>query len=147
MYLFRNLTFQRTISLTFLFAVLLSQTQMLYACEKMDGKPRMVCCCDEQMSDKCAMATPCSMHEQTDQSKCCEISYDSLTDVSMTQGTSTADLLTLLLDGAQPPPLFSEQTLPIGLLKTNHRLLFPPDRPLSLSNGNHTYLLTRRIRL
>ena len=87
------------------------------------------------------------MHEQTDQSKCCEISYDSLTDVSMTQGTSTADLLTLLLDAAQPPPLFSEQTMPIGLLKTNHRLLFPPDKPLSPSSSNHTYLLTRRIRL
>ena len=147
MYLFRNLTFQRTISLTFLFAVLLSQTQLLYACEQMDGKPKMVCCCDEQMSDACPMAAPCSMHEQTDQSKCCEISYDSLTDVSMTQGTSTADLLTLLLDGAQPPPIFSERILPIDSLKTYQRLLFPPDKTLSLSSSNHTYLLTRRLRL
>jgi len=147
MYLFRNLNFQRIISLSFLFAVLLSQTQLLYACEKMDGKPKMVCCCDEQMSDTCPMATPCSMHEQADQSKCCEISYDSLTDVSMTQGTSTADLLTLLLDGAQPPPLFSHQTLPIGSLKTNPRLFPPPDKPLLLSSDNHTYLLTRRLRL
>ena len=147
MHIFRQLIFQRTISLAFLFAVLLSQTQLLYACEQMDGKPKMVCCCDEHMSDTCPMATPCSMHEQDQQSKCCEVSYDSLSDVSMSQGTSTADYLTLLLDGPQPPPLISEQTLSLASLKASHKLVFPPDKSLSLNRGNQTYLLTRRLRL
>lgn len=147
MALFRNQTFQRILSLIFLCTALLSHTQLLYACELMDGKPKPVCCCGESVSDICPMSDACAMQENTNQSHCCEVTQDSLTDVVLTHSSSTADFLTLLLDGPQPPPLIEYQELLPTSLQANLRLSIPPHEPLLLSSGKHTYLLTRRLRL
>ncbi len=148
MALFRNLTFQRILSLIFLCTALLSQTQILYACELMDGKPKLVCCCGESMSDGCPMSKSCAMQENTDKGRCCEVSQDSLTDdVVMTHSSSTVDFLTLLLDGPQPPPIIDYQELLPTSPQANLRLAIPPHEPLLLSSGKQTYLLTRRLRL
>jgi len=170
MALFRNLTFQRILSLTFLCTALLTQTQILYACERMDGKPKLVCCCGESMSDGYPMSESCAMqdksawsgfaheapeggwagtaqHENTDEGRCCDVSQDSLTDVVMTNNASTVDFLTLLLDGPQPPPVIDYQELLSASLQTTGRLAIPPYEPLLLSSGKQTYLLTRRLRL
>jgi hypothetical protein len=147
MAIFRNLTFQRILSLIFLCTALLSQTQLLFACELMDGKPKLVCCCGESMSDACPMSDACAMQENMDQDHCCDVSQDSLTDVVMTYNPSTVDFLTLLLNGSQPPPLIDYQELWSASLQAHHRLAIPPHEPLLLSSGTHTYLLTRRLRL
>ncbi|WP_340122521.1 hypothetical protein [Methylobacter svalbardensis] len=147
MALFRNITFQRILSLTFLCTALLSQTQILYACELMDGKPKLVCCCGESMSDGYPMSESCAMQKNTDEGRCCDVSQDSLTDVVMTHSSSTADFLTLLLDGPQPPPVIDYQELLPASPQANLRLAIPPHEPLLLSSGKQTYLLTGRLRL
>jgi hypothetical protein len=171
MALFRNLTFQRILSLIFLCTALLSHTQILYACELMDGKPKLVCCCEEPMSDGCPMSESCAMqdksagsgfareapeggwagiaqHDNADKGRCCDVSQDSLTDdVVMMQSSSTVDFLTLLLDGPQPPPVIDFQELLSTSQQANLRLAIPPHEPLLLSSGKQTYLLTRRLRL
>ena len=171
MTLFCNLTFQRILSLIFLCTALLSQTQILYACELMDGKPKLVCCCGESMSDACPMSKSCGMqdksagsgfahevpeggwagiaqHDNTDEGRCCDVSQDSLTDVASAQSSSTVDFLTLLLDGPQPPPVIDyQELLPITSQQANLRLVIPPHEPLLLSSGKQTYLLTGRLRL
>ncbi|WP_152565061.1 hypothetical protein [Methylobacter sp. BBA5.1] len=148
MAIFRNLTFQRVLSLIFLCTALLSQTQILYACELMDGKPKLVCCCGESMSDGCPMSESCAMHANTDEGHCCEVSQDSLTDdVVMTHSSSMVDFLTLLLDGPQPPPVIDYQELLSASLQATLGLAIPPYEPLLLGSGKQTYLLTRRLRL
>ena len=148
MAIFRNLTFQRVLSLIFLCTALLSQTQLLFACELMGGKPKLVCCCGESMPDACPMSDACAMQENTDQGHCCDVSQDSLTDVVMTHSPSTVDFLTLLLDGPQPPPLIDYQALFTTSQPADHRHAIPPHEPLLLSSGGkHTYLFTGRLRL
>lgn len=146
MALFRNLTFQRVLSLIFLCTALLSQTQILYACELMDGKPKPVCCCEEPLPDGCPMSESCVMHAKSDEGRCCDVSQDSLTAVVMTHSASTIDLLTLLLDGPQPPPLIDYQELLSASPQAVQRLAIPPHIPPP-SRGKHIYLLTRRLRL
>ncbi len=147
MALFRNLTFQRILNLIFLCTALLSQTQILYACELMDGKPKPVCCCEEPMSGGCPMSESCAMHANSDEGRCCDVSQVSLTDdVAMTHSSSTVDLLTLLLDGPQPPVIDYQELLSASL-QAAQRLAIPPHEPLLLSGGKQTYLLTRRLRL
>lgn len=146
--IFRNPTLQRLLSLIFLCTALLSQTQILYACEQMDGKPKLVCCCGESMSDGCPMSESCAMQKNTDEGHCCDVSHDSLTDdVVMTHSSSTVDFLTLLLDGPQPPPVIGYQELLSTSPQAAQRLAIPPHEPLLLSGGKQTYLLTRRLRL
>ncbi len=103
MNVFRHLYLQRTLSMLIFFVVLLSQIQTLYACDSMQGKPKQVCCCGDQDSAICPMADTCDMHEQTAKTSCCEVSYDVVTDAAMIHSVTTVDMLTLLLDGPQPP--------------------------------------------
>lgn len=149
MTLFRNLTFQRILSLFFLCTALFSQTQILYACELMDGKPTLVCCCGESMSDGCPMSESCAMQADADKGRCCDVSQDSLTDDAvMAHSSLTVDFLTLLLDGPQPPPIIDyQELLPTTSQQANLRLAIPPHEPLLLSSGKQTYLLTGRLRL
>jgi hypothetical protein len=113
----------------------------------MDGKPKLVCCCGESMSDGCPMSESCAMHTNTDEGRCCDVSQDSLTDVVMTHGSSTIDFLTLLLDGPQPPPVLDYQELLSASLQATGSLAIPPHEPLLPRSGKQTYLLTRRLRL
>lgn len=146
MVIFRNLTLQRILCLVFLWTALLSHTQLLFACEFMHGKPKLVCCCGEAMPDACPMSETCGMQKKTDQSQCCEVSQDSLIDVVMTPSSSTVELLTLLLDSSQPPPLISFQEFsPFPQL---HFLpAAPPHEPWLVTSDRQAYLRTLRIRL
>ena len=144
---FRNLTLQRTLILVFLCTSLLSQTQILFACEMMDDKPRLVCCCGEHLSDVCPMADACGLFENADVKHCCEVSHDALTDEAVMHGTSTADLLTQLLDGPQPPPVIQFRPLVPDSLALTSRPVLLPDEPSVARMGKHTYLHTLRLRL
>ena len=144
---FRNLILQRTLSLIILLTALLSQTQMLYACELMEGEPKRVCCCGEHAPAACPMEDACTMQEKADQNRCCEVSYEPLADEVMMNSPSTVDCLTLLLDGPQPPPDIEFQQLLAPSLQMISRLTLSSDEPLILSSGKQKYLLTRRLRL
>jgi hypothetical protein len=146
MVIFRNLILQRLLCCIFLGATLLSHTQLLFACEFMHGKPKMVCCCDEAMPEACPMTKGCAMQANSTQSQCCEISQDSLTDVAMTHASSTVETLTLLLDSPQPPPLVGFQETNT-LLPAQPILAIFPHEPLPISGNRPVYLRTLRIRL
>ncbi len=144
---FRNLNLQRTVSLFILFTALFFQIHTLYACDSMDGKPKQVCCCGEHDSVVCPMADNCGMHEQMAESACCELSYDIVNDVAMTNSASTADTLTLLLDSPQPPPVVDLQNFsPRPLAILSRQILATVEPPIS-SRGKSTYLHTQRLRL
>lgn len=144
---FRNLTLRRKLILVFLCTTLLSQTQILFACEMMDGKPRLVCCCGEQHSDACPMTDACGLFENAEANRCCEVSHDTLTDEALMHGASTADLLAQLLDGPQPPPIIEFLPLVPNALALSSQPVPWPDEPSIVLTGKHTYLHTLRLRL
>ena len=146
MAIFRNLTLQRLLCLIFLATVLLSHTQLLFACEVMHGKPQLICCCGEAMPDACPMNDGCAMQENAAQSQCCDVSQDSLTGVAVEHASSTVETLTLLLDSPQPPPLISFHEFSASL-RPHLLLSHPPHEPLPLAGNSPIYLRTLRIRL
>lgn len=147
MNVFRNLNLQRLFSTMVLFVALFSQIQTLYACDSMEGKAKMVCCCGEHDSAICPMADNCGMHEQAAKTSCCELSYDVLNEASMVNSVTTVDTLTLLLDSAQPPPIIDYQHFSIGSLPIVSQLVLAAAEPPVFSLKTPTYLLTRRLRL
>jgi len=147
MNVFRNINLQRIFSTLVLFAALFSQIQTLYACDSMESKPKMVCCCGEHDSAICPMADNCGVHELLDDNACCELSYDILNDAGMMNSVVTVDYLTLLLDGPQPPPIVDFQKYSAIPLPISSRILLASPEPLAFNHHNPTYLLTRRLRL
>jgi len=147
MNVFRNINLQRIFSTLVLLAALFSQIQTLYACDSMESKPKMVCCCGDHDSAICPMADNCSVHELSDNNACCELSYDILNDAGMMNSVATVDYLTLLLDGPQPPPIVDFQKISPALLPISSRVLLAAPEPLAFNLDNPTYLLTRRLRL
>ena len=147
MNIFRNMNLRRVLSILLLFAALFSQIQLSYACDSMKDKPKHVCCCGEHDSVICPMENACSMHEKTAKTACCEVSYDIPLVTRMMNSVSTVDCLTLLLDSPQPPPDGDATQFfltPLPLLSLQSSLA---DEPLVFSDGEPTYLLTRRLRL
>ena len=143
----RNLTLQRMLILVFLCSSLLSQTQILFACEMMDGAPRLVCCCGEHHSDACPMADACGLFENADAQRCCEVSHDALADEAVIHGASTTDWLTQLLDGPQPPPIIEFRPLVPDALAKASRPVSWSDESSPAHTGQYTYLHTLRLRL
>ncbi|OQK18292.1 hypothetical protein AU255_10835 [Methyloprofundus sedimenti] len=147
MNVFRNINLQRIFSTLVLLAALFSQIQTLYACDSMESKPKMVCCCGEHDSAICLMADNCGMHEQMAETACCELSYDILNDAGMMSSASTVDYLTLLLDGPQPPPIIDFQKFSPAPLPISSPFLLAALEPPAFNRDNPIYLLTRRLRL
>jgi len=144
---FRNFNLQRAMGIALLFTALFSQIQLLYACDLIDGEPQQVCCCGEHDSATCPMADNCGMHGNTAATQCCDVSYDVVTDASIMNCTSTADCLTLLLDGPQPPPVIEfKQVLPTSV-QCLSQLSLCADECLQFNLSKPTYFLTRRLRL
>lgn len=145
---FRNSGLQRTFSALLLLVALLSQVQILFACDSLQGAPSVVCCCGEHDTAGCPMGEHCGMTDQAQVSACCELSYDTLNDAGMASSSSTADCLVLLLDGSQPPPAIDHQRFSVTLLQRPSWsfLIALTDPPLS-GSGNQTYLYTRRLRI
>ncbi len=143
----RNIKLQRIFSTLVLFAALFSQIQTLYACDSMESKPKMICCCGDHDSAICPMDDNCGVHEQSDNNACCELSYDILNDAGMMNSVATVDYLTLFLDGSQPPPIVDFQKYSATPLPISSRILLVSPEPLAFNLDNPTYLLTRRLRL
>lgn len=139
--------FKRTLAVLFLFTGLSSQLQLVFACELMDGQPKPVCCCDEEMSGGCKMGGGCSMDEDIHlDPDCCEVSVDDFSDVTLGGPTSTASQV-VLQNAPRPPPLalctvisrpqpkFGGTSLPFCHATNRH---FVP---------SEIYLVTKRLRI
>lgn len=144
---FRIALFQRTFALLFLLIGLLSQSQVIFACNLMDGKTSTVCCCGEDMSRGCEMGGGCPMDEvpRTD-AGCCEISVATLLDVTMGAPGSAAGQV-ILLDAPRPPPfpVFGAT----ASIRAPRPIALPssPFRAPVARNGAAVYLVTNRIRI
>ena len=138
---FRIALVQRTMVVLFLLISLLMQTQVVFACEMMEGQSSTVCCCDDAMSAGCPMDESL---QKTDEG-CCEITVEVLSDAAMEAPGSAAVQVTLL-DGPQPPPLLADGAIAIITARPSpvFSLRF---RTLPVFDGVVLYRLTRRIRI
>ncbi len=143
----RNLSIRRLIVALFLLLGSLTQFQTLYACELMgDGKPKMVCCCDEPgdmgvMS--CEMDGTCQSQASIAGDGCCDVSYQASPVAEASHPGSHAQQQVVMLDASQPPPIAVSFNIP-DLVPPRHAAgvvsCFPlPDEPV--------YLLTNRFRI
>jgi hypothetical protein len=145
---FRSAHLQRTVALLFVLTGLSSQIQVVFACDLMDGKSSTVCCCGDDMSGGCEMGGGCPMEEGIQSGAgCCEISVDTLSDVTMGASGSAAGQVTLL-DAPRPPPLplFNVAAAATFALRFS-ALPSSPFRAPVTSNGAAVYLVTNRIRI
>ena len=152
----RNLTFRRLVVALLLLLGPLTQFQTLYACELMgDGKPKMVCCCDEpgEMGAMgCKMDGACQdqpmnggmMGDAMIGDGCCELSYQPSQTAEASHPGSHAQQV-VMLDAPQPPPIPVSFNLP-ELVPTGHVVVFVSRFSLPLPD-EPVYLLTNRFRI
>jgi len=118
----------------------------VFSCELMDGKSSPVCCCGDDMSNGCEMGGGCPLGDgiQAD-TGCCEVSVDTLSDVSMGAANSAAGQVTLL-EAPIPPPLPAYGAIaPLAFPRIP--LLSTPTHTPAPSRSAAVYLATNRIRI
>ncbi|MDQ3562980.1 MAG: hypothetical protein M3436_02200 [Pseudomonadota bacterium] len=129
-----------------LLAGLGAHMQLLFACEVMDGAPKLVCCCDtEAPADGCESGGGCVTHAAAAAQGCCEITLAPAADLTPMTSTSQGQLLTLIA-AAQVPPISPP---PAGISPHPHAGIAGLPRaytPFWLP-GVQTYLFTNRFRI
>lgn len=143
---FRSTLIRRVVAVLFLLTGLVSQMQMVFACELMDGPPRTVCCCGDPITDGCEMGGGCKIHDGVrTNADCCDVSIDRVSDVSAAGAVSPGSKISLL-DAPQPPPFGLSSPVPETVPVANVATL-APTIPSWYSSGTHTYLVTNRLRI
>jgi len=149
----RNLTLRRFIAALLLLLGPLTQFQTLYACELMgDGKPKMVCCCDEpgEMGAMgCKMDGACQAPSGMNNDGmvgggCCDVSYQPSEVAEASYPGSHAQQV-VMLDAPQPPPIPASFNVP-EIVPTGHVVGFVSRYSLPLPD-EPVYLLTNRFRI
>jgi len=144
---FRTSVLRQFIAVIFLMSALYTQSQILFACDLMDGSPKTECCCGEDMEDGCPMGGGCDNAAGEIGTGCCDISVNFDVQYSVVTLTLEQQLVTQL-NASQPPP---------SLLTTNetHFALYNEASNRRTSNnsvafwlpGTHTYFVTNRFRI
>jgi len=129
-----------------LLAGLGAHMQLLFACEVMDGAPKLVCCCDAEASaDGCESGGGCVTHAAATAQGCCEITLAPAADLASMTSTPHGQILALL-PGAQMPPI----TPSAGISPHPHAGI-GAGLPLAYTAfwlpGVRTYLVTNRFRI
>jgi len=147
----RNLNFRRLIISFGLLIALLTQFQVVFACEFNDDEPQLVCCCDatDGASLDCDMGTGGGCNTLLDgmasgDANCCDSSYQHAPGATAVAPDANAQHV-LLLHSSQPPPLamafvISDFYQSIHILRRTSAL--PPRL-----TANQTYRLTNRFRI
>ena len=130
-----------------LLAALGAHMQLLFACEVMDGAPKLVCCCDtEAPADGCDNGGGCVTHAAGTAQACCEITLAPAADLTSMTSTPQGPLLTLLA-AAQVPPI----TPPPAAIYPHPHASVGAGLPLAYTAfwlpGVQTYLFTNRFRI
>lgn len=143
---FRSARPQRIVALLFLLTGLLSQVQVVFACDLMGGRPGAVCCCSDDMSEGCDMGGGCPLTEgmPTD-AGCCDVSVGTLSEISMGAANFAAAQVTQL-EAPRPPPASAYGAI-VPLAVPRIRLLSTPPRTPAPSRSAAVYLVTNRIRI
>ncbi len=145
---FRQHNLRKGLWLIILFGSLLTQAQNLYACDLIDDGLQTACCCDKNMDKGCSMGGGCDASAEGLLTGCCEVS--TTVDVGL-QDVARADSLNhklvLLLDAPQPPPaiITSKIILPLRIISLS--AVTSDQSSINPTPGNHTYLVTQRIRV
>jgi len=119
--------------------------QLLFACEVMDGAPKLVCCCDtEAPADGCDNGGGCVTHAAAAQG-CCQIMLAPVADLMSMTSTPQGQLLTLFA-AAQAPPI-----TPPAAISSHRHVGIGAGLPLAYTAfwlpGVRTYLYTNRFRI
>lgn len=138
---------KRPVSVLFLLVSLSSQLQVVFACDLMDGQPKPVCCCEDDMTSGCEMGGGCNMDgNMALNPDCCNVSVDSLSDVTMGSPTSISSLVALQY-AAQPPPVSLCTLIPRSYPEFGSGFLpLIPQADQHLGR-NEVYLATKRLRI
>ncbi len=129
-----------------LLATLGAHMQLLFACEVMDGAPKLVCCCDtEAPADGCDNGGGCVTHAAGTVQACCAITLAPAADLTSMTSTPQAQLLTQLA-AAQVPPIIP----PSAGISPHLHAGIGAGLPLAYTAfwlpGVQTYLYTNRFR-
>ncbi|MGH8509319.1 MAG: hypothetical protein ACREVH_11480 [Gammaproteobacteria bacterium] len=129
-----------------LLASLSAHTQLLFACELIDGAPKLVCCCDtEAPADGCDNGGGCANHNGGTAQACCEVTLAA--ELPSMTSIPHGQLLTLLA-AAQLPPI---RPSPAAIQPRPHAGGVGAGLPLAYTAfwlpGVQTYLYTNRFRI
>ncbi|MGH8569049.1 MAG: hypothetical protein ACREXU_13815, partial [Gammaproteobacteria bacterium] len=121
--------------------------QLLFACEVMDGAPKLVCCCDTAApADGCKRGGGCVTHAAGTARGCCEITLPPAADLTSMTSTLQGQLLTLLA-APQVPPI----SPPPAAISPHPHADIGAELPLAYTAfwlpGVQTYLFTNRFRI
>ena len=130
-----------------LLAGLDAHMQLLFACEIMDGAPKLVCCCDtEAPADGCDSGGGCGTHAAGTAQGCCEITLPPAADLTPMTSTPQGQLLTLIA-APQVPPIIP----PSAGISPHPHAGIGAELPLACTAfwlpGVQTYLYTNRFRI
>ncbi|MGH8538492.1 MAG: hypothetical protein ACREXM_19110 [Gammaproteobacteria bacterium] len=144
MSLFRHRRLRWGITGLLLLAGLSAHMPLLFACEVMDGAPKLVCCCDtEAAADGCESGGGCVTHAAGTAQGCCEITLAPAADLTSMTSTSQGQLLTLLA-AVQAPPITPP---PAAIYPPPHAGGLPLAHTAFWLPGVQTYLYTNRFRI
>ena len=139
----KNRFLRRLVAAAFLFTIIASPLQVVFACDLIDGQVSRICCCGDQMGDGCTTGSDCDISSAQAGYNCCQISFDDSSSVSATSGSHSNTV---------HPPDDPQPRLPLPGT-ANPRLLTSPTQlalhtPVDPSwhRGTQTYLVTLRLR-
>jgi len=126
---------------------LCAQMQLLFACELMEGAPKLVCCCDaEATANGCESGGGCLTHTGGTAQACCAITLAPSAGLTAATPAPQGQLLTLI-DVRQLPPI----VLPLATIHprphANTLAELAVTRAESWLPGAQTYLFTNRFRI
>ena len=143
MKLFQNNYLRRLIAAMFLFASMLVQVHIVFACDFMGNSLQTTCCCEEQAAETCGKYDGCNEDKNTD--KCCDV------DVSLTTGVSIISSyqgnvpdMTVAVTPEYSPFIPSLSVITVTPESDFVHLYSAIDT--NWYNGSDTYLLTLRFR-
>ncbi len=139
----KNSFLRRLVAGVFLFTIIATPLQAVFACDLVDGQVSRTCCCGDQMSGACAMGGGCDLSSAQAGSSCCQVSFDDSSSITATPNSHPKTFHPP--DDPQPQfPYFSLVNPP----QLPHKDLFALNIPLDPSwhRGTQTYLVTLRLR-
>lgn len=147
MSVFRHRRLRWGVTALLLLTGLFAQMQLLFACELMEGAPKLVCCCDaEATANGCESGGGCLTHTGGPAQACCAITLAPSAGLTAATPTPQGQLLTLI-DVTQLPPIVlplatfypRPHTNTLTELAITHAEFWLP--------GAQTYLFTNRFRI
>lgn len=144
---FRHRRLRWGVTALLLLTGLCAQMQLLFACELMEGEPKLVCCCDaDATANGCESGGGCLTHTGGAAQACCEITLAPSAGLTAAAPAPQGQLL-MLIDVTQLPPI----VLPLATIHPRLHANTLAERAVTRADpwrtGAQTYLFTNRFRI